>query len=316
MSASHQIALVTRLSDEAEAEWLTLLRAALPAETIQSLRAMSQDDRADVDIAIVANPDPKDLSDLPNLVWVHSLWAGVERLVAELPGFTPPIVRLVDPQLARNMSEAALAWTYYLFRDMPAYARHQSAREWVQEPYRSASSVTVGLLGLGELGAASAARIQAQDFNVIGWSRSPKSLPGIDCLSGDDGLEDLLSRSDIVICLLPLTPQTRGLLNATTLGRMKTGAGLINFARGPIVDTEALIKALASGQVGHAVLDVFDQEPLPAESPLWDTPGITVLPHISGPTDPETGAQVVAGNIIRFRQTGELPESVNLTRGY
>lgn len=311
-----KIALVTRLSDEAEANWLSLLRAALPDETIDSLRTMAPADRPDVDIAIVANPDPEDLKSLPSLVWVHSLWAGVERLVAELPGFTPPIVRLVDPQLARNMSEAALAWTFYLFRDMPAYARQQRAHDWVQQPYRSASTVTVGILGLGELGAASAKRIRAQDFNVIGWSRSPKDLPGIECLSGDDGLTDLLSRSDIVICLLPLTEATRGLLGAKAFGRMKPGAGLINFARGPIVDTSALLEALAGGQVGHAVLDVFDQEPLPADSPLWDNAKITVLPHISGPTDPHTGALVVAGNVRAYRARGTLPESVNLNRGY
>ncbi|MAC81635.1 MAG: glyoxylate/hydroxypyruvate reductase A [Rhodobacteraceae bacterium] len=316
MSIPPRIALVTRLSDAAEANWLSLLRAALPDETIDSLRAMADTDRAAVDIAIVANPDPEDLKSLPNLAWVHSLWAGVERLVAELPGFTPPIVRLVDPQLARNMSEAALAWTFYLFRDMPAYARQQRAHDWVQHPYRSASSVTVGLLGLGELGAAAAERIRAQDFNVIGWSRNPKDLPDIECLSGDDGLTGMLSRSDIVICLLPLTDATRGLLGAKTFGQMKTGAGLINFARGPIVDTPALLDALASGQVGHAVLDVFDQEPLPAESPLWDNPGITVLPHISGPTDPRTGTLVVAGNVRAYRTDGKLPESVNLARGY
>jgi len=316
MSAPTKIALVTRLSDEAEDNWLGLLRAALPAETIVSLRALPEAERAEIDIAIVANPDPADLQSLPNLVWVHSLWAGVERLVAELPGFTRPIVRLVDPQLARNMSEAALAWTYYLFRNMPAYARHQRAHEWVQEPYRRASDVTVGILGLGELGAASAARLGAQDFNILGWSRTQKHLPGVECLAGEDGLAELLSRSDIVLCLLPLTPATRGLLNAKTLGKMKRGASLMNFARGPIVDSAALMAALDAGQLDHAVLDVFDQEPLPADSSLWSHSGITVLPHISGPTDPRTGALVVAGNIRAYRGTGTLPPSVDFATGY
>lgn len=310
------IALVTRLSDEAEAEWLALLRAELPDETILSLRAMSTAEMAAVDIAIVANPDPSDLNRLPNLIWVHSLWAGVERLVAELPGFARPIVRLVDPQLARNMSEAALAWTYYLFRDMPAYARQQRARQWHQQPYRSAASVTVGVLGLGELGAAAADRIRAQDFNVLGWSRRQKSLPGVDCLSGDDGLNKLLADSDILICLLPLTDATRGLLGAQAFAKMKRGAALINFARGPIVDQTALLAALDTGSLDHAVLDVFDQEPLPEDSPYWSHPDVTVLPHISGPTDPVTGARVVAGNIKAYRQDGTMPESVDMTIGY
>lgn len=316
MPVPPKIALVTRLSDEAEANWLALLRAALPGEIIESLRQMTLSDHAAVDIAIVANPDPASLRQLPNIGWVHSLWAGVERLVAELPGFDRPIVRLIDPQLARNMSEAALAWTYYLFRDMPAYARQQRSQQWVQQPYRSAATVTVGILGLGELGAAAAERIRAQDFNVLGWSRSQKDLPGIVCLSGDDGLEQLLSRSDIVICLLPLTAATHGLLGPKTLAQMRPGAALINFARGPIVDTDALLAALDDGRLDHAVLDVFDQEPLPESSLLWDHPGITVLPHISGPTDPRTGAQVVAGNIRAFRETGALPDSVDLTTGY
>ncbi len=316
MPKTPKIALVTRLSDDAEAQWLTLLRAAMPDETIDSLRVMSTGDQAEVDIAIVANPDPSDLTKLPNLVWVQSLWAGVERLVAELPGFTRPIVRLIDPQLARNMSEAALAWTYYLFRDMPAYARHQRAHEWVQEPYRSAASVTVGILGLGELGAASAQRLHEQDFNVMGWSRSQKSLPNVTCLSGDDGLAQLLAESDIVLCLLPLTEATRGLLTTATFAMMKPGASLMNFARGPILDSAALCEALDSGHLKHAVLDVFDQEPLPASSPLWSHPGITVLPHISGPTDPCTGAKVVAKNILAYRADGTLPESVDLAIGY
>lgn len=316
MSETPMIALVTRLSDEAEAEWLALLRAELPDETILSLRAMSTAEMAAVDIAIVANPDPSDLNRLPNLIWVHSLWAGVERLVAELPGFARPIVRLVDPQLARNMSEAALAWTYYLFRDMPAYARQQRARQWHQQPYRSAASVTVGVLGLGELGAAAADRIRAQDFNVLGWSRRQKSLPGVDCLSGDDGLNKLLADSDILICLLPLTDATRGLLGAQAFAKMKRGAALINFARGPIVDQTALLAALDTGSLDHAVLDVFDQEPLPEDSPYWSHPDVTVLPHISGPTDPVTGARVVAGNIKAYRQDGTMPESVDMTIGY
>ncbi|SLN26812.1 Glyoxylate/hydroxypyruvate reductase A [Aquimixticola soesokkakensis] len=316
MSKTSKIALVTRLSDAAEDTWLALLRAALPQEDIQSLRHLPAQEAASVEIAIVANPDPAALQTLPNLVWVQSLWAGVERLVAELPQFTPPIVRLIDPQLARNMSEAALAWTYYLFRDMPAYAAHQRARDWVQEPYRSAREVSVGILGLGALGAASARRLQEQDFNVLGWSRSQKSLEGITCLSGEDGFDTLLSRSDIVICLLPLTSTTTGLLNAAAFGRMKQSAALINFARGPIVDTAALCAALDAQQIKHAVLDVFDQEPLPAASPLWTQAGITVLPHISGPTDPRTGAQVAADNIRKYRETGTIAQSVDLTVGY
>lgn len=311
------IALVTRLSDAAEEGWLRRLSALLPHERIVSHRALAPEDRAAVRIAIVANPDPAHLADLPNLAWVHSLWAGVERLVAELPAdFSAPVVRLVDPELGRTMAEAALAWTYYLFRDMPAYARQQRAHLWQQRPYRRPGSVTVGVLGLGALGAAAAARLQGAGFAVQGWSRSPKALPGIPCHSGEDGLETLLRTSEIVVCLLPLTAQTRQLLDARLLALLPEGAALINFARGPVIDTPALLAALDRGALGHAVLDVFDQEPLPGESPLWDHPSVTVLPHVSAPTDPESAAEIVAANIRGWRATGALPATVDFARGY
>lgn len=311
------ITLVTRLSEAEEMAWCERLRTVLPGETVMRLCDLSPEARARAEIAIVANPDPADLAALPQLRWVHSLWAGVERLVAELPdGFRPPLVRLVDPELARTMAEAVLAWTYYLFRDMPAYARQQRAHDWHQHVYRRPETVTVGILGLGALGAAAAGRLLGAGFRVAGWSRSPKALPGVACLSGDSGLRDLLAQSDILVCLLPLTAETRGLLNAERLALLPRGAQLINFGRGPIVDTGALLGALGSGALGHAVLDVFEREPLDQASPLWDHPGVTVLPHVSAPTDPESAALIVAGNIRRWRETGTLPATVDFVRGY
>jgi glyoxylate/hydroxypyruvate reductase A len=235
-----KIALVTRLSPEGEQMWLERLSAAMPGEDIRAFGALAPEERAAVEIAIVANPDPADLAQLPGLAWVHSLWAGVERLVAELGDFRPPIVRLVDPELARTMSEAALAWTYYVFRDMPLYAAQQRAAQWIQHSYRRPDQTTVGVLGLGELGAAAAARLHDAGFNVAGWSRSPKELPDVTCRSGDDGLAETLAASDILLCLLPLTGETRGLLDTRRLALLPRGAKLINFARGPIIDTPAL----------------------------------------------------------------------------
>jgi glyoxylate/hydroxypyruvate reductase A len=311
-----KIALVTRLSPEGEQMWLERLSAAMPGEDIRAFGALAPEERAAVEIAIVANPDPADLAQLPGLAWVHSLWAGVERLVAELGDFRPPIVRLVDPELARTMSEAALAWTYYVFRDMPLYAAQQRAAQWIQQSYRRPDQTTVGVLGLGELGAAAAARLHDAGFNVAGWSRSPKELPDVTCRSGDDGLAETLAASDILLCLLPLTGETRGLLDTRRLALLPRGAKLINFARGPIIDTPALVAALDRGEVGHAVLDVFDVEPLPSDSPLWRHPGITVLPHVSAATDPDTATAIVAQNIAAYRADGSLPATVDMRRGY
>lgn len=298
------------------AEWVRELRQAMPDERIVAFEDLSDDARSAATIAIVANPDPSALRDLPQLRWVHSVWAGVERLVADL-GDTPlAIVRLVDPQLASTMAEAVLAWTLYLHREMPAYARQQRQRLWQARPYRRPAQRTVSLLGLGALGAASATRLIAAGFTVCGWSRQLKALPGSECFAGSAGLETMLAKTDILICLLPLTPDTRGLLDARRLRCLPHGASLINFARGPIVVDGDLRAALDSGRLEHAVLDVFAVEPLPADHWPWQHPRVTVLPHCSAPTDRQTAAQIVADTIRRYRLTGELPPSVDAARGY
>ena len=310
------IALVTRLNPQAEKAWLDVLQSAMPKEVIRSLRDMTENERSRVDIAIVANPDPADLRLLPNLKWVHSLWAGVERLVAELKGLSLPVVRLIDPRLSDTMAEAVIAWSYYLSRDMPAYAAQQRAHQWTQLPYRAASETRVGLLGLGALGSAAALLLQQAGFQVSGWSASGRPLPGITVHAGRDGLASILQQSDILVCLLPLTVDTDGLIGADALSQLPRGAALINFARARIVVTKDLLDALDRGHLSHAVLDVFEQEPLDAADPLWDHPGITVLPHISAPTNPNTAAAIVAERIGHYRDTGNLPAAIDFNRGY
>jgi glyoxylate/hydroxypyruvate reductase len=310
------IALVTRLNQVEEDAWLAALTAAMPNERLAPFRTLDRAQRHDVEIAIVANPDPADVAALPNLALIQSLWAGVERLVSELGPSVPPIVRMVDPEMARTMSEAVLAWTYYIQRDMPTYARQQRERIWRQLPYRKPSDMTVGLLGLGALGAASAQRLTKAGFRVVGWSRSPKKLPDVEAFSGEEGLAAVLSMSDVVVCLMPLTSKTRGLLDARRLAAIKRGAALINFARGPIVVAPDLLATLDSGGLSHAVLDVFDEEPLPAASPFWARPDVTVLPHISAPTDDQTAARVVADNVGRFRRGEPITGVIDASRGY
>ncbi|XUY28502.1 2-hydroxyacid dehydrogenase [Agrobacterium sp. rho-8.1] len=310
------IAFVSRTTEANEAEWIKTLSAALPDETILSIKTLTDEQKSQVDVAIVANPDPADIAQLTGLKWIHSLWAGVERLVAELGTASPPIVRLTDPELSRVMAEAVLAWTYYLQRDMPAYRQNQLNSVWRELDYRHPKDMTIGILGLGALGAAAAARLRQAGFNTAGWSRSSKTLDGVETFCGDEGLTTLLKKSDILVCLVPLTADTRGLLNRNSLGIMKKNAAIINFARGAVIVADDLLAALDTGHLSHAVLDVFEEEPLSAQSPFWSHPKVTVLPHISAPTNRQTSATIVAANIENWRRTGVLPPTVGMARGY
>lgn len=310
------IPFVHRESPEAEAVWLNALRAALPEIEICSLDVLTASQRADVEVAIVADPDPAELATLPNLKWIHSLWAGVERLVTELPDDGVGIVRLIDPQMSASMSEAVLAWTLYLHRDMPRYRSQQTEKRWLSHSLPLPGERTVGILGLGTLGRACAARLQSNGFNVCGWNRTDRPMEGVETFSGPNGLLPMLEQADILVVLLPLTDATRGLVNAERLAAMPQGASVINFARGPIIDDDALLAHLSSGHLDHAVLDVFDVEPLPKDNPFWNHPKVTVLPHISGPTNKATASAIVARNIRAFLADGTIPQSVDRTTGY
>lgn len=296
--------------------WLQALQSAMPEEKIVAFAALSTAEKANCTVAIVANPEPADLRQLPQLQWVHSVWAGVERLVTELADTGLTIVRLVDPQLATTMAEAVLTAVLYLHRDLPAYARQQQQQVWQSRPYQPATQKTVSLLGLGALGEAAAQRLRQNGFQVCGWSRRMKSISGIECFHGDVALPQMLGKTDILICLLPLTADTDGLIDATLLAQLPPGAAFVNFARGGIVDDDALLAALDSGHLSHAVLDVFQTEPLPVPAWQWRHPAVTVLPHCTAPTDRSTASAIVAANIRQFRRDGTLPACVDRVRGY
>jgi glyoxylate/hydroxypyruvate reductase len=304
------------LNVEEQAVWLTALRDAAPMLDIVAGSALTAQQAQAAQVAIVANPDPAQLAALPKLVWVHSLWAGVEKLMPLLQGSCLKVARLVDAVLTETMSEAALAWSLYLHRDMPNYRDQQNNKVWQQWPVRRPQGRTIGILGLGELGGACATRLAQNGFEVFGWSRSLKSIEMVTTFCGEQGLGTVLAASDIVIALVPVTPETTGLLNARRLGQMKQGASLINFARGAILDHSALIAALDSGALAHAVLDVFLTEPLPQQSPLWTHPKITILPHISAPTNKESAAAQVTSTIDAWFDDGTEPSFVDIGRGY
>lgn len=296
------------------------LRDAMPDMDLQVHADISADRLVEPRVAIVDGPSAEQLSSMPNLRLVQSTWAGVEAILPAVPDGVA-VARMVDPQLGLTMAEAVLAWTLYLHRDMPRYADQQRRSEWIEHVPVRASNRSVGVLGLGALGRVAVEALRDQRFDVAGWSRSGKSIEGVECFhdgSGGGGIEALLERSEIVVNLLPDTPATVGLLGEDAFARMPAGSALINFGRGPTVDDDALLAALDAHHLDHAVLDVFVTEPLPDDHPYWDHPRVTVLPHISGPTSTDTAAIIAADNVRSFLADGTLPEGalVDRTRGY
>lgn len=310
------------LSGEFEASelhvWQQSLRAALPdAHWLGRDEALAVADT--VEVAVVANPPPGSLRGLPRLRLVQSLWAGVDRLLSDptLPADVP-IARMVDPAMNAAMAETALWATLALHRGFFANAVAQRNGRWLQQAQRRADSVQVLVLGLGQMGRAAATRLVQQGYRVHGLNLHPRdqALPAIECHSGLHALARLLPHCDIVINLLPLTAATQGLLDARLFKQMPRGAGIVNLARGAHVVDADLLAALDSGQVGHAVLDVFNIEPLPAGHAFWQHPHVTVLPHVAAQTDLDSAARVVAMNIEALLAGRPLAHLVQRHRGY
>lgn len=293
------IAFLTRLPDRDAERWLSALRAALPGDDVVAGLAPG------AEIAIVAAPAPGDLAKLPKLGFIQSAWAGVDGLLTDplLPRHVP-LARLIDPSLATQMAEAVAAHVLALHRQAPAYRDQQAQAVWRQLPQVPASERQVGLLGFGEMARACADLLEQLGFRVGAWSRS----------HGDLG--PLLAGGDIIVNLLPLTAQTQGILGRETFARMKPGAAIINVGRGGHLVEADLLEALASGQISHAVLDVFETEPLPASHPFWRHPAITLLPHVAAITDPVSASQRIAANIVRFRSGEPIEGLVSPEAGY
>jgi glyoxylate/hydroxypyruvate reductase A len=215
------------------------------------------------------------------------------------------------------MAETALWAVLSLQRDTFVYARQQAERVWLQHPQRRASDVRVTVLGLGAMGGAVAETLAARGYAVHGWSRSARPAPpGVTALHGDAALAERLPATDVLINLLPLTPDTRGLLDERCFAALPAGAGVVNLARGAHVVDADLLAALDRAQVGHAVLDVFAAEPLAPEHRYWTHPRVTVLPHVAAATDPRSAAAVVAANLRALAAGRPLAHLVDRARGY
>ncbi|MCQ4143717.1 glyoxylate/hydroxypyruvate reductase A [Vogesella sp. AC12] len=297
------------------AAYLELFRAALPQHQFISLDEMTQPEA--VQYVITWGPPPALFARLPNLQAVFALGAGVDKLLARDDLATGvPIYRLLDGGMAQQMSEYIRFGVLSYQRHMDVYRRQQAAGVWKMLAPKLPAEVRVGVLGLGEIGSAVAQALAADGYRVSGWSRSPRQLPGVTCLHGDDGLAALLAGSEVLACVLPSTPQTQGLLNAQRLAALPPGAMLINAGRGDLLDEDALLALLDSGHLRCAQLDVFASEPLPHGHRLWQHPAVTVTPHIAAITLREEAVRQIAANLERLAAGDAAPGQVLRERGY
>ena len=297
------------------AEYETPLRTAFQEAGLDDYH-LSEDIPADqVDYIVYAPNSPlQDFTPYTRTKAVLNLWAGVEEITHN-PTLTQPLTRMVDDGLERGMVEWVTAHTLRHHLGTDDHVLGQDGI-WRTGAPPLAKDRPVTILGLGALGRACAETLTYLGFPVTGWSRSQKDVPGVTCLSGEDGLSEALETAQIVILLVPYTPQTENLLDADTLALLPKGAFVINPGRGPLIDDDALLAALDSGQVAHATLDVFRTEPLPPEHPYWAHPNVTVTPHIASETRADTAARVIAENIRRGEAGEPFLHLVDRDLGY
>jgi glyoxylate/hydroxypyruvate reductase len=266
------------------------------------------------------------LKHFTNVKALFSLGAGVDHLLSDPDLPDAPVTRIVDPDLTARMTEWVVWQALDWLRQGARYRRQQQAGEWIDDREQpSAHDVTVGIMGLGELGMSAAIALRQLGFNVIGWSRSPKTpaaaLSGMPCLAGADGLTDFLGRTDILVSLLPLTPQTEGVLNASLFARLKQGGRLggpvlLNAGRGGLQDEDAILDALSKGVLAGASLDVFRKEPLPEGSPFYSHPRVRVTPHNAAMSHPDAIAGQIVDQMRRLDSGGALLHVVDRRTGY
>ncbi len=296
------------------AEYETVLPAAILDSGVEA-QVVTEADPATVDYIVYAPSSAvQDFRPFTRLKAVLNLWAGVENVVGNKT-LSVPLTRMVDHGLTEGMVEWCVGHTlrHHLGMDQDIL---RTDNAWQPHVPPLARNRKVTVLGLGELGQAVAGALSDIGFDVAGWSRTPKDVPGVQCLAGVDGLAVALKRAEILILLLPLTDATRDLMNAERIALLPEGAFIINPGRGPLIDDEALLAALDAGRIAHATLDVFRVEPLPEDHPFWAHPNVTVTPHIASDTRAESAADVIAENIRRGEAGEPLLHVVNRKAGY
>ncbi|CDZ68733.1 glyoxylate/hydroxypyruvate reductase A [Neorhizobium galegae] len=295
--------------------WCQMLRDLMPDWNVYPIDKVPDPDA--VTYSVLWRPATGSMKPFRNLKAIVSLGAGIDHVLADeqLPTHVP-IIRTVGTDLTQRMKEYVALHVLRHHRELPAIQANQARQLWEQIVVPPATQRRVGVMGLGNLGAVAADLLKQIGFEVRGWSRSPKDLPGIQCFSGAEGFGAFLEGTEILVCLLPLTESTRGILNADTFNRLKRGASIVNAARGPHLVDSDLVEALNSGQISSATLDVFHVEPLPKTHPFWTNPKITVTPHVASLIDAPTGSKIVAKNIRTFQETGTVADLADAKRGY
>ncbi len=310
--------LIIHVGPAREKWWLEHMQSLLPEIACRLLSDPGDPD--EVEIAVVWKPPAGALKQFPNLRAIVSIGAGIDHVLVdpELPKHVP-IIRTTGEDLKIRMREYVTLHVLRLHRRLPEIEAAQERREWLQLVNPPAYERRVGLMGLGDLGADCARTLNALGFDVAGWSRRPKVIDGVANFAGREGQEGLaafLARTEILVCLLPLTPQTEGILNADLFSKLPKGASIINAARGGHLVEDDLLAALETGQINAATLDVFHTEPLPAGHPFWDHPKVLVTPHVASLIDPVAGGKAIAANVRKFLAGKSVPDLVDLDQGY
>lgn len=278
-------------------------------------------DPAEVHYAAVWKPHPGELAAFPNLRVIFNLGAGVDALMADTSLPDVPLVRVAVDDLTERMTEYVVLHVLMHHRQELYLRESQRAKRWAPKSQWAAGAISVGVMGLGTLGTHAAGILRQIGFRVAGWSRSPRQIDGIDCFAGAQQLEPFLRRTDILVCLLPLTPDTRHVLNRDLFAQLSRSSPmgapvLINAGRGGLQNEADILQCLDDGTLGGASLDVYATEPLPGESRFWTHPKVVLTPHNAADTDPDEISKYVARQIERFEAGGALENVVDRKRGY
>jgi len=306
--------LLFKIDDARGQVWKSLFQHHAPDIDVR----LESDDGDPADVRYFASwIAPKALhSTYPNLQVVFATSAGVDQFdLSELPPHID-VVRMLDPGIAQGIIEYACFAVLSLHREIPLYLDQQRQQQWQNRPLLPASQRRVGVMGLGNLGVAVLQSLQAFGFALSGWARSAKTIDGVQCFAGQAQLKPFLNQCDVLICLLPLTDDTRGIINAELLAALPQGAKLINLGRGRHLVEADLLDALASGQVDRAILDVLNDEPPAADHPYWQHPRIWLTPHIGAMTSPQTAFEVLLANIRRHQRGEFMPGTIDRSEGY
>lgn len=295
--------------------WTEGLRAEMPGDDIRLWPDAG--DPAAVEFAVTWRHPAGLFGQFPNLKGIFSIGAGVDHILCD-PDLPPdvPVIRLVDPVLDSDMTLHVVHRVIHYHRGYHRYPDLQRAARWEKVPFPETGERRVGVMGLGRLGGRAATTLAGLGFAVAGWSRTAKTIAGVECFAGAAALPAFLARSDILVCLLSLTPQTQGIIGRETLERMPKDSFLINTARGGHVVEPDLTAALDGGHIERANLDVFAEEPLPPSSPLWRHPRVDVTPHVAARVNPRSACRIFAAGMRRLRGGLPHPDAVDRTRGY